>query len=226
MTTLLVVAHPDDEVLGAGASATTWARQGERVVSCILSGDVEARRHRPDLEVLRSNAREASSLLGMEEPIFGTFPNIAFNSIPHLELVQFIERTIQETGATRIITHHPGDLNDDHLQTSRACQAASRLYQRRDGVPPLSELLFMEVPSSTDWAFPGTLPRFNPDAYQAVSEAAISAKIHALACYEGVMRPVPHPRSDEVLRALASTRGAQCGSRFAEAFQTAFRRLG
>lgn len=224
MSTLIVVSHPDDEVLGCGATAALLASTGRPVTSCILSGEVEARRHRPVIEALRANARAANALLGMQPPIFGPFPNIAFNTVPHLRLVQFIERAIEDTGATTLITHHPADLNDDHLQTSRACQAAARLAQRKTGVAPLRELLFMEVPSSTDWAFPGTLPGFNADTFVPLPEELIALKVQALRCYEGVMRPSPHPRREEVLRGLALTRGAQSGAAYAEAFQTAYRR--
>jgi N-acetylglucosamine malate deacetylase 1 len=40
-----------------------------------------------------------------------------------------------------------------------------------------------------------------------------------------VMRPYPHPRSDEVVRALATFRGAQAGLNLAEAFETAYTAL-
>lgn len=220
---LIVVAHPDDEVLGCGATAARLARAGRAVTACILSGDVDARLHRPDLDVLRRNAEQASALLGMRPPLFGPFPNIAFNTVRHLDLVQFIERAVEQTGATTLVTHHPADLNDDHLHVSRACQAAARLAQRRPGLPALESLLFMEVPSSTDWAFPGTMPAFRADTFVAVDEAALDLKVRALAAYEGVMRPSPHPRRAEVLRALAVQRGAQAGAPLAEAFQTAFR---
>ena len=46
-----------------------------------------------------------------------------------------------------VFTHHPADLNNDHLHTSLACQAAARLFQRRPDLTLLKELLFMEVPS-------------------------------------------------------------------------------
>lgn len=224
MSVLIVVSHPDDEVLGCGATAALLARAGRTVTACILSGDVDARQHRPDLETLRSNARAASATLGLQEPILGPFPNIAFNTVPHLQLVQFIERAIEATGATTIFTHHPADLNDDHFHTSRACQAASRLSQRKAGMADLKDLLFIEVPSSTDWSFPGTLPPFTANTFVPLTEEALELKIEALACYQGVMRPSPHPRRAEVLRGLAYTRGAQAGMHLAEAFQAVHRR--
>lgn len=224
MTVLIVVAHPDDEVLGVGGTAAALTAQGVEVRACILSAQVNARHHRPALSDLESDLQRAQKVLGLGEPILGDFPNILFNTIPHLELVQFIEETILQTEADVIFTHHPGDLNNDHFHTSIACQTAARLYQRRPGVPRLKALYFMEILSSTDWAFPseGT---FRADTFYPIGET-IEKKISALRAYRGVMREFPHPRSEEIIRSLAAYRGGQAGMRYAEAFQTAFHALG
>ena len=47
MNYLVVVAHPDDEVLGAGATMYKLAQEGHIVNVCILSGEVTARNYRP-----------------------------------------------------------------------------------------------------------------------------------------------------------------------------------
>ena len=226
LSILIVVAHPDDEVLGCGGTAAGLAARGHRVHSCILSGDVVARNQRPDLEELREHTRRAGNALGMEEPILGPFPNVAFNTVPHLEMVRFIEQAITQTQATMIFTHHPADLNIDHQQTSHTCQAAARLFQRRPGVPPLGALYFMEILSSTDWAFAGNGNAFQPDTFFPLGEPLLLKKLKALREYDGVMRQFPHPRSDEIVRGLAALRGGQAGMEYAEAFQTAFHALG
>jgi LmbE family N-acetylglucosaminyl deacetylase len=222
MPILIVVSHPDDEVLGCGATAAWFASQGVAVTSCILSGEVTVRQNRPELERLRRETEEAQEMLGLRSPIIGAFPNIEFNTVSHLEIVRFIEAAITETGADVIFTHDPGDLNEDHRVTSHACQAAARLFQRRPSVPPLRALFFMEVLSSTDWAFSGGANPFTPDAFFP-AETTLNKKIEALAAYSGVMRAFPHPRSVEVLRGLAAYRGGQSGLPYAEAFRTAFR---
>lgn len=61
------------------------------------------------------------------------------NTVPHLKLVQFIESAIRESEPDIIITHHPADTNNDHLQTSMACQEAIRLFQRQPSVKPVKE---------------------------------------------------------------------------------------
>jgi LmbE family N-acetylglucosaminyl deacetylase len=222
---LIVVAHPDDEVLGCGATAAELARQKLPVRACFLSGRAMARHDRPADEELLQDTSRAQRILGLGDPIIGDFPNMLFNTVAHLELVQFIEKAIRETAADVVFTHHPADLNNDHLQTSLACQAAVRLFQRQSNVAPLRQLFFMEVLSSTDWAFPGGASSFQPDTLFEINDEGVTRKMEALKAYRGVMRPFPHPRSPEIIRGLAAYRGGQAGMRYAEAFQTGFHRL-
>ena len=224
MSVLVVVAHPDDEVLGCGGTLAKLASVGISARVCILVGDVEARANRPEAAELRLETQRAQEILGIDPPVMGFFPNIRLNTVPHVELVQFIENAIEETRADLIFTHHPGDLNDDHVLTSRACQAAARLFQRKPNLPRLRGLYYMEVPSATDWALsPG--PGFRADTFVELGEAALEKKIKALHCYGGVMRDFPHPRSEQVIRGLAACRGAQAGMDHAEAFESAFSAL-
>jgi LmbE family N-acetylglucosaminyl deacetylase len=223
---LVVVAHPDDEVLGAGGLASFLSGRGVSVRACILCGEVDARMHRPEDSQLAEDLRRAADVLGMEEPILGSFPNIRMNTVTHLEVVQFIEGAIVETGADVLVTHHPSDLNDDHRQVSAGTQAAARLPQRRPGMKRISGLHFMEVPSSTDWSYANASDAFRPTSFVELEEQHLERKLEALRAYRGVMRPYPHPRSEEVVRGLAAVRGAQAGMNKAEAFETPFTDLG
>ena len=164
-------------------------------------------------------------MLGIEKSYGADFPNIKMNTVPHLELVQFIERCIADFGAEAVIPHHPSDTNNDHAMTSGAVQAAVRLFQRREGIPALRELWYMEVPSSTEWALDSSVSRFLPNLFVEIGEEGVALKLKALAAYAGVMRPYPHPRSEEALRGLAAWRGAQAGCSYAEAFECVFRRM-
>ncbi len=222
---LIVVAHPDDEVLGCGATGAAFASAGYTVQACILAAQANARHKRPSDAMLLSDTLKAQAVLGFGEPLLGAFPNIALNTVPHLALVQFIEEAIKVTGATIVFTHHGRDLNNDHLHVSLACQAAVKLSRRRGGIPVLRELLFMETLSSTDWSVPDGRNPFDPDCFFSFDESMMQKKIKALSCYRDVMRPAPHSRSEDVLRALAVLRGAQAGSVFAEAYSTGYRML-
>ncbi|WP_269920180.1 PIG-L deacetylase family protein [Caldifermentibacillus hisashii] len=224
MAYLIVVAHPDDEVLGAGATMYKLAQEGHSVNVCILSGEVKVRNFRPTIDELNEDVNNSMRILGVDKVIKGNFPNIEFNNEGHLKLVQFIEAAIVETKADVIFTHHPADLNNDHLHTSLACQAAVRLFQRRSDIKPLKELLFMEVPSSTDWGLNKAMNQFSPNTFVEIGEVGVEKKIEALTEYRGVMRDYPHPRSEEAIKGLAAYRGGQSGMIYAEAFESVFRR--
>ena len=224
MSYLIVVAHPDDEVLGAGGFMYKLAQKGEEINVCIMSGKAQARTLRPTDNELQEDTDNCMRLLGVNKIIMGDFPNIKMNTVPHLELVQFIEKAIVDTQADVVITHHPSDLNNDHVQTSIACQAAVRLFQRRSDVRPLRELLYMEVPSATEWGLNTSIPPFTPNMFVEIGMDGLEKKLEALSMYRGVMREYPHPRSEEYIRGLASVRGGQSGTCYAEAFECVFRR--
>ena len=223
MNYLLVVAHPDDEVLGAGASIWNWTQKGHKVAACVLCANAGARACRPSDQVLHENMEKSMKMLGICQHYLGNFPNIEMNTVPHIELVQFVENAIMDFQPDVVLTHFPSDINNDHVHTSIACQAAVRVFQRRPEIKPVSELWFMEVNSSTDWSLtPDSV--FVPNNFVEVHKEGVNAKIAALKNYTGVMRPYPHPRSVESIEGLAAFRGSQAGLDFAEAFQCVFRR--
>ncbi len=217
MNYLIVVAHPDDEVLGAGATIHKLIGEGHSVAVCTMANHAAAR---ANLSLaLADEQRQAFEILGVSKFYAADFPNIRMNTVPHLELVQFVERCIEDFGADAIITHHPSDTNNDHVMTSCAVQAASRLFQRRQNIPRLKLLLYMEVLSSTEWSLDSSANRFMPNYFVEIGEERVDIKLEALSAYKGVMRDYPHPRSCEAIRGLAAYRGAQSGCRYAEAFE-------
>lgn len=223
MKYLIVVAHPDDEVLGAGGAMFQWTRQGNMVDVAIMCTEAKARAFRPDDKELEDDMNTATGLLGVGRKYEAIFPNIEMNTVPHIKLVQFIESAIKESAPDIVITHHPADINNDHLQTSLACQEAIRLFQRRPEVKRIKEFWYMEVPSCSEWAANPAIQPFKPNCFVEIGEDGVNAKIKALGMYRGVMRPYPHPRSAEYIKGLAAVRGSQWGQNYSEAFEVALR---
>ena len=222
MNVLFVVAHPDDEVLGAGATIHKLVKEGHKVAVATLVNSAGARANLSD--TLSADQEKAFSIMGVHKAYGADFPNIQMNTVPHLKLVQFIESCIEDWKADSIYTHHPSDTNNDHVMTSYAAQAASRLFQRREGVPALKQFIYMEVLSSTEWSLDSTANRFAPNMFVEVGKEGVEVKLKALDAYTGVMRPYPHPRSTESIEGLAAYRGVQAGCNYAEAFECVFYR--
>ena len=220
MNVLFVVAHPDDEVLGAGATIHKLVKEGHKVAVATLANHAAARVNLSD--TLSADQEKAFSIMGVQKAYGADFPNIQMNTVPHLKLVQFIESCIEDWKADSIYTHHPSDTNNDHIMTSCAAQAASRLFQRREGVPALKQFIYMEVPSSTEWSFDSSANRFAPNMFVEIGKDGVEVKLKALDAYTGVMRPYPHPRSVEAIEGLAAYRGVQAGCNYAEAFECVF----
>lgn len=223
MNILTVTAHPDDEILGFGGSSWVFTQKGNKVHHLILSGNVDLRRNRPKVGELFVDIESANNLVGSSFEL-RDFPNLQFNLVPHIELVQAIEKVIEEFQPDWVFTHHPMDLNDDHKYVSNACQAAVRLFQRKP-LKRIKGFYFMEIPSSTDWAFPLGYGGFLPNTYLEIGKEGLEKKIESLRKYRGVMRDFPHPRSVETITGLAAKRGGESGYEYAEAFQVVFQGL-
>lgn len=215
---LIVAAHPDDEVLGAGALIHKVASQGDRVYVCLLSHWSPTRD-----DNLKEGIQESHKKLGVSKAYVGDFGCMRFKDEDHHAIVRFIESAIKDCQPDILITHHPADIHVDHGITAECCLEAAKLPQRQIAdVLPIKKIMFMEVPSSTDWNISTANGVFIPNAFVPVEKDDVYAKMEAIAVYKDVLRKHPHPRSMETLDALALIRGSQCGSYYAEAFQLVF----
>ena len=223
MRVLVVVAHPDDEVLGAGASIRKLTAAGNAVAVATLVNHAAAR------SILSRSLEEEQvrvhAMLGVEKHYTADFPNIKTNTVPHLDMVKFVESCIADYQPDVIWTHGPAETNIDHAIVSQTVQAAVRYPQRNENAVPIREVWYMECASSTEWSLDSAVRRFTPNLFVEIGEEGLALKLQALAAYQGVMRPYPHPRSEEALRGLAAWRGAQAGCNYAEAFDCVFRKL-
>lgn len=211
---LAVVAHPDDEVLGAGGTLARLAAGGAKVHIAFLADGVGARgSDKAAAERRIKAARLAASHLAALEPQFLGFPDNRLDQLDLLDITQAVERLVAEIAPGTIYTHHAGDLNIDHAICHRAVLTACRPLPGSS----VRAIYAMEVPSSTEWASPAPNNAFMPTRFVDISAVA-KVKRRALEAYGEEMRPFPHPRSFEAIDALARWRGATAGLAAAEAF--------
>jgi LmbE family N-acetylglucosaminyl deacetylase len=218
---LVIAAHPDDEVLGCGATAARLVMEGHDVHFAILGEGITSRHaQRADADegqvaILHRQAHAAAGKLGVKNLVLHKLPDNRFDTVPLLEIVKLVEELIDRLKPEVIYTHHPGDLNVDHGVIHRAVLTATRPTPGQ----PVREIYAFEVPSSTEWAFQRIEPSFRPNVFVDITRT-IEAKIGAMQCYETEARKFPHPRSPEALRAIAMRWGSVCGcGGAAEAFE-------
>ena len=220
MKVLVIAAHPDDEVLGCGATAARLVQEHHQVHFAILGEGITSRHaSRSDADAsqlasLHKQAEAAAAKLGVTSLALHSLPDNRLDTVPLLEVVKVVEDLVDRIKPEVIYTHHPGDLNVDHGVIHRAVLTATRPVPGQS----VREIYAFEVPSSTEWAFGSWQATFRPNIFVDVA-ATLEMKIAAMACYQTESREFPHPRSPEALRAVATRWGSVAGCHAAEAFE-------
>ncbi len=217
---LVVVAHPDDETLGCGATIARRVAEGDEAYCLVLSDGESARFETPaqvDSKLVLSRAdsfRKATTILGVKSIYIDRFPDNRFDSVDLLDLVKVIEAIKLEIQPDIVMTHFQGDLNIDHRRTFEAVLTACRPLPNES----VREILSFENMSSTEWAPPGGFGNaFQPNEFWNV-ENYLEQKIEALKCYGSEIRPFPHPRSYEMVKISAQRWGSSVGLPCVEPF--------
>jgi LmbE family N-acetylglucosaminyl deacetylase len=229
MNILAVFAHPDDEVLAAGATLSRYAREGHRVTIAILGEGITSRyasreaaladpNARDDLMRLQGMRSRAALALGQAHMVYSRgfdLPDNRFDTVSLLSVIKIVEALAESEMPSVVLTHHPGDLNVDHGIVTEAVLTAFRSLPERRAC----QILAGEVLSSTDYSAGVPGRAFEPNLWVPVLAEDVDRKITALEEYRDEVRAFPHPRSPEAVESLARWRGAQAGVPFAEAFR-------
>lgn len=219
---LVVVAHPDDELLGLGASMNRLIQKygaqvrvvilGEGITSRSSERDPEAWRR--ELAIHRQNIGEAQRAIGYQEVNIHDLPDNRFDTVPLLKIIKLVEKEKVEFEPEVVFTHHGGDVNIDHQKTFEAVVTACRPMSHES----VKSILTFETPSGTEWRSPTDPRHFLPNVFLPVSLANVEAKIKGMESYKFEKREFPHPRSPGALRVQAQRWGVTVGVEYAEAF--------
>ncbi len=215
---LLIFAHPDDEVLGCGATVARLVKEGYKAYTLLLGEGITSRdrkrnirKRKNELILLKQQAIQANKMLGIEEVFFYDFPDNRFDTVPFLEIVKVIEEIKNKIKPSLVFTHYKRDLNIDHRITYKAVITACR-PTKEDSV---REIYSCEILSSTEWSYPNI---FCPNIYFDISKT-INKKIEAMKVYKNEVKEWPHPRSPQAIEILAKKRGCEVGLEYAEVFE-------
>jgi len=226
---LVIVAHPDDEVLGMGGTLKKLRKHSHKIKLVIMATGIFARRSdkylnsnqykinkqqsnimSKQVKQLRIDATKANKILGIDDIEFENFPDNEMDQVSNLEITKKIENIIHNFKPSVVYTHSQYDINVDHRALYYATITATRPRPKLS----VKEVISFEVPSSTEWYMP---QKFSPNIFIDI-EKELSFKIEALKQYKNEIRKFPHPRSPEALDVIAKRWGTVSGYNAAEAF--------
>ena len=216
---LIIVAHPDDEVLGCFGTIARLIKEGYEAYTLILGEGKTSRdekrvaeNKKDEILALNSEIKKANEVIKIKKVFIESFPDNRFDSIDLLDIVKVISKVKDEVHPDIIFTHYEKDLNIDHQITYKAVITATRPMMDEC----VKEIYSFEILSSTEWNYPIS---FSPDTYFDISDS-IDLKIEAMKAYNSELCQYPHPRSIEGIELNARYHGMRMGRKFLEAFKS------
>ena len=211
--TLVIAPHPDDEVLGAGGTIARLAAQGNEVYIAVVTEGKPPAFTAEATSRVQAEAREAHRVLGVKETFWLGFPAAALSETAHSALNAALFDLVQTLSPDTLLLPFIGDMHMDHQVIFTSSLVSARPHQVN--FPKL--ILAYETLSETNWNAPYLTPSFVPNVFIDITDH-VAAKIEAMQTFKSQVRPPPHERSLEALRALATLRGATVMKTAAEAF--------
>jgi len=202
---MILMAHADDETLGAGGLIQKLLAQAWDVHIVIVSDGLVS--VRGEIQDNRGGTKKACEHLKVKNaPVFLGFKDQKFDQVAIADLAN--QAISLQLNPDLIVTHTDTDLNNDHRLTFEVAKILARPKSK-----PIS-LICAEIPNTTFW----NGQPFPANYYVDITEE-IDRKIEAFAVYENELQAYPHPWSREGLKLLAQYHGMQCGFAYAEAFR-------
>ena len=214
MSIVLVVApHPDDETLGCGGTLLRHRSKGDELHWLVVT-QLDAERYSTERVAGRQQEIvEVVAAYGFASVTQLKFETTRLDRVPLDEIVSAVGDVVATVKPEVIYLPFPGDAHTDHRIVYQAASAATKWFRHSS----VRRVLACEILSETDFGLaPDALP-FKPNSYVDIS-SWLDKKLEIMYRCAGEMGKHPFPRSETAIRALASLRGAQCGTEAAEAF--------
>ena len=205
---LVIAPHGDDEVLGVGGSIQRHVANDDTVTVTFVK-KAETRREQLQID---------STIISSDLFKFNThYLNLSKNSIVEgYELTTIFDKLINKFTPERIYCPWYGDMHQEHRVVSRTIGTACR--QGTASKHFVNQVLFYEIPSSTDQGFYKFDNPFQPTFYIKLTEEMVDKKCMGMSVYEHEQAAL---RSTQAIKELALKRGRESNNNYAEAFVVA-----
>lgn len=205
MNVMIVVPHPDDEVLGFGGVIQKHVKNGDNVMVYFMT---EIRSSRVDIQFRQFP--KVSKELGYTGKVYNTLlneTNLTLN-------VKRLEDEIELFKPDILYSVFGGDNHQDHEYIFKVIRIATRVWSNF----LIKKIYLGEILSSTDQS--PKLPQFAfiPTYYVPLTKDEVNKKVECMKYYQAEIQSWPHPRSERGLTNLAERRGSECRHNYAESF--------
>ena len=214
-TILIIVAHPDDEILGCGGTISKLIKEGYTAYTLILGEGKTSRdikNHKIDRITFNKEIQKANYTIGVKKVFIENFPDNRFDSVDLLDIIKVITKVKNKINPDIIFTHYEKDLNIDHQITYKAVITATRPMKNESA----KEIYSFEILSSTEWNYPLS---FSADTFFDISKT-LKIKQKAMKKYKSELCEYPHPRSLKGIKLNALYHGMRVGKKYIEAFKS------
>ncbi len=212
---IIISAHPDDEILGAGGTLLKHKADGHDLAWIIVTSISETSMFSKDRVATRKNEIDKiTDMVGFKSVYHLNYPTMSLNSATANEMIPKISAIFLEFQPEVIYVMNRSDAHSDHRYTFDAVVACTKSFR----YPFIKKVLMYECISETEFA--PTLPEkmFMPNYFVNITDFFIE-KLALMQVYQSELGEHPFPRSLKNIEALAIFRGASVDVEYAEAFQ-------
>lgn len=215
MNILVVSAHPDDEVLGAGGTLLKHKKKGDTIHWLIVTKvSVEGGFTPERIQSRQAEIEKVAKQLGVTKTHQLPYPTMTLSDSSLLTMIPEITSIVAASKPERIYVVNRSDAHSDHRITFQAVMACTKSFR----APFIKSVLMYECISETEFGVATAENMFIPNYYVDITEF-FNEKIAITEIYESEIGQHPFPRSIKNIEALATFRGATAGVHYAEAFQ-------
>jgi N-acetylglucosamine malate deacetylase 1 len=212
---IIISAHPDDEVLGAGGTILKHINNGDKVFWLITTSVFESEGF--SKERVESRQREIEKVeqeLGISKTFQLGYATMTLSSSSIITMVPKISKIFTQIEPEVVYCLNRTDAHSDHRYSFDAVMACTKSFR----YPFIKQVLLYECISETEFAPAVPEKIFQPNYFVDIT-SFFEKKKDIMKIYESELGEHPFPRSLKNIEALSIFRGATVGVEYAEAFQ-------
>jgi N-acetylglucosamine malate deacetylase 1 len=218
---VVISAHPDDEILGAGGTLLKHKKEGDIILWIIVTNMNESDGFSKERILSRNDEiQKVSKEMKFDQVVQLNYPTCSLSGSSLKSLVSDISINFNKFEPQVIYCPNRSDAHSDHRIIFDAVISCTKSFR----YPFIEKVLMYECISETEFA-PALIEKvFLPNYFVNISNY-LRKKLKVMSIYSSEIGEHPFPRSLKNIEALSIFRGASSGFQNAEAFQLIFQKI-